>query len=193
MHGTKHASISPGRLVRSLYGSRFGDCRFTASGRAASCSSTGPFARISLLLARNAIPISRTPFQGHCSWPSTSLCCRKLCRPFGFSAPQPDWLGRAVSSHQTRCNIPLPASSAASLASAPRRESYFPKDHSVLQVPLRSGPPSGSTRFPITPRNRFARLGCGSSFPGRYVSGGSTVPRTSWNHLQYPADRSWSQ
>jgi hypothetical protein len=37
---------------------------------------------------------------------------------------------------------------------------------------LRSGPPSESARSPLAPRSRFVRVGRGSSFLVRYVSGG---------------------
>ena len=104
--------------------------------------------------------------------------CRFFC-PFGLSAPQPVLRfspDRTVSSLQARCSfhdrLLLPLTYFRS-----RLGLFNPAGSTLRQVPLHSGPPSDSARFPLTPRSLFARVGYGSSFLVRYVSGGSAVPQ----------------
>jgi hypothetical protein len=100
-----------------------------------------------------------------------------LPRPFGLFAPSPVSPrfapGRATSSRQTRCastsrlEQPLPRSP------LPFGTLYIPSDQSVQPLLLPLSSPSEPARFPLAPRNRsISRVGYGSPFLVRYVSGG---------------------
>jgi hypothetical protein len=134
----------------------------------------------------------RASIPGSMVRPATSLSHNQLPCPFGPSAPLPlpvrPGPGRFIASGPLQFRWPLPP--AATPASTPLWGFYPPSDQSVQPVSLPVGPPSESARFPLAPRCRsFFNYGRGSSFLGRYVSGGLLFLKplgTSFTMLPFP-------
>jgi hypothetical protein len=117
----------------------------------------------------------RPPFQGQWSRPATSWPTSLPHRPVCFRLPRLPWFAPVVGGFFASCpsRLRLPARSAASPASTPHRDFYFPRDQSVQQVPLPYGSPPESARLPFAPRCRsISSVGRGSTFQDRYVFSG---------------------
>jgi len=129
-----------------------------------------PFARLQRL------PLSRTPFQGHCSRPDPSLSRSVASRPVRLAALQP--VPVSTRFRPFPCFSPLPfgflALTALPPAPTPLRDFYLPRDQSVRLTSGRLARLPGSARFPLTPRSHRLLLvsGSGSKFQTRYVTGG---------------------
>jgi hypothetical protein len=120
-------------------------------------------------------PLTRIPFRGPWSSPDASLTHKPANftrRPFRSATARRFAPAAEASTPQARCTLCRFVLRAAPPISTPLREFSFPPDQSVRLVTRPSGPPSRIARSSFAPRSNLFLIGCGSTFPIRYVSGG---------------------
>jgi hypothetical protein len=171
--------MQPGTPCASPAGSTktvFPGLRFTTNQRAAAFPGRDRRLAAAFRSPVTAAPLRKPPFQGQRSRPATSprsQLVRLPVRLFGSTARPRFAPVLAASTPQARCSL------ACWLDSLSARFPLPSRSFRSLGIKAFHRPGRESARLPNPPAARslpaavsIARSGCGSTFPGRYVSGG---------------------